>query len=221
MQHATVAHSSLRPSPAVAELILDSGLPGPSEPSTSREVSHGGTVLLLASAGAVVVGDLVVENTGTSTITVLNHPITGYRDGLVLAMAAALGLVIGLLVVGSLSVRPARRIRRMQLRRTEREPSSQLLELERENSRLRDELARRDSAARRLAGVPAAADLDPPGAVRRTPSPLADPQVELIYEEAWRVARSAATPICRSFPATHGRARPSGTRWSGHGSRTC
>jgi hypothetical protein len=188
MQHATVARSSVRPSPAVAELILDSGPPGPNEPSTSREVSHGCTVLLLASAGAIVVGDLVVKNTGTSTIPVLNHPITGYRDGLLLAMAAALGLVIDLLVVGSLSMRRTRRARRTQLRRTERELSSQLLELERENTKLRDELARRDSAARRLAGVPAAADLEPPGAARRTPSPLADRQVELIYEEARRVA---------------------------------
>jgi uncharacterized membrane protein YccC len=189
MQHATVARSSLCPSPAVAELILDSGPPGPSEPSTSREVSHGCTVLLLASAGAIVVDDLVVENTGTSTIAVLNHPITGYRDGLLLAMAAALGLVIGLLVVGSLSMRRTRRAHRTQLRRIERELSSQLLELERENIRLRDELARRDSAARRLAGVPAAADLEPPGAARRPPSPLADREVELIYEEARRVAR--------------------------------
>ncbi len=134
-------------------------------------------------------GDLVVENTGTSTITVLGHPITGYRNGLLLAMAAALGLVIGLLVVGSLSMRRTRRARRTQLRRTERELRSQLLELERENTRLHDELARRESAARRLARVPAAADLESPGAARWTPSPLADRQVELSYEEARRVAR--------------------------------
>ena len=160
--------------------------------------------LLLAIAGTALVGDLVVENTGTGAITetVLHHPITGYRDGLLLAMAAALGLVIGLLVVGSLSMRRTRRTRRKQLRRGERELRGQLLELERENTRLRDELARRDSAARRLVGVAAAADLDPPAAARRVPAPLADHQVEPIYEEARRVARLRRSADL-SFPFTH------------------
>jgi uncharacterized membrane protein YccC len=145
--------------------------------------------LLLAIAGTAVVADLVLENTGTGAITLVHHPVTGYRDGLLLALAAALGLVIGLLVVGSLSLRRTRRARRRQLRQAERELHSQLLELERENSSLRDELARRDSAVRRLAGVAAATDLDPPAAAPRTPSPLANHQVEPIYEEARRVAR--------------------------------
>jgi uncharacterized membrane protein YccC len=158
--------------------------------------------LLLAIAGTALVGDLVSENTGTGAITVLHHPITGDRDGLLLAMAAALGLVIGLLVVGSLSLRRTRRTRRKQLRRAERELRGQLLELERENTRLRDELARRDSAARRLIGVAAAADLDPPAAARRVPAPLADHQVEPIYEEARRVARLRSSPDL-SFPSTH------------------
>jgi DNA-directed RNA polymerase specialized sigma24 family protein len=65
-------------------------------------------LLLLAILGASVVADLVVENTGTGAIAVLGHPITGDRDGLLLAMAAALGLVIGPLVVGSLSLRRTR-----------------------------------------------------------------------------------------------------------------
>ena len=67
--------------------------------------------LLLAIAGTAVVADLVLENTGAGAITVLHHPITGYRDGLVLAMAATLGLVIGLLMVGSVSLRRTRRAR--------------------------------------------------------------------------------------------------------------
>src|SRR5215216_7712008 len=102
-------------------------------------------LLLLAILGGSVVADLVVENTGSGAITVLHHPIIGYRDGLLLAMAAALGLVIGLLVVGSLSLRRTRRARRKQLRRAERELRGQLLEFERETAGLRDELARRDS----------------------------------------------------------------------------
>jgi hypothetical protein len=110
--------------------------------------------------------------------------------------------VIGLLVVGSLSMRRTRRTRRKQLRRAERELRGQLLEFERENTRLRDELARRDSAARRLVGVAAAADLDPPAAARRVPAPLADHQVEPIYEEARRVARLRSS-FELSVPSTH------------------
>jgi hypothetical protein len=45
--------------------------------------------LVLAIIGVGVVGDLVLENTAGGAITVLNHPITGYSDGLFLAMAAA------------------------------------------------------------------------------------------------------------------------------------
>jgi hypothetical protein len=155
-------------------------------------------LLLLAILGASVVADLVVENSGTGTITVLHHPITGYRDGQFLAMAAALGLVIGLLAVGSLSLRRTRRARRKPLRSAVR----QLLQLEGENARLRDELARRDAAARRVAGVAAAAGLDPPAAAGTVPPPLADDQVEPIYAEARRVAR-ARSSVELSLPSTH------------------
>jgi hypothetical protein len=141
--------------------------------------------LLLAIIGASVVADLVMENTGTGAITVLNHPITGYSDGLLLAMAAAIGFAVGLLVVGSVSMRRTRQARRKQLRTAERELSGQLLELERENARLREDLARRDLAA------------------RRAPSPLADRQVEPVYEEARRVARLRSGSDL-SFPSTHG-----------------
>ena len=159
-------------------------------------------LLLLAILGVSVVADLVVENSGTGAITVLHHPITGYRDGLLLAMTAALGLVIGLLLVGSLSLRRTRRARRRRLRVAERELRGQLLELEGENTRLREELARRDSAACRLAGVAAAAALDPPAAVGIAPPPFADHQPEPIYEEARRVARLRSSAEL-SLPSTH------------------
>jgi uncharacterized membrane protein YccC len=159
-------------------------------------------LLLLAIIGASVVADLVVENSGTGAITVLHQPITGYREGLLLAMAAALGLVIGLLLVGSLSLRRTRRARRRQLRRTERELRRQLLKLEDENARLRDELARRESAARRVAGLAAAAGQEPPAAAGTVPPPLADHQPEPIYEEARRVARLRSSADL-SLPSTH------------------
>jgi uncharacterized membrane protein YciS (DUF1049 family) len=159
-------------------------------------------LMLLAIIGASVVADLVVENSGSGAITVLGHPLTGYRDGLLLAMAAALGLVIGLLVIGSLSLRRSRQVRRRQLRSAERELRGQLLKLEGENTRLREELVRRDSAARRVAGVAAAAGLELPGAAGTVPPPLADHQPEPIYEEARRVARLRSS-FELSFPSIH------------------
>jgi hypothetical protein len=146
-------------------------------------------LLLLAIIGARVVADLVVESTGTGAITVLGRPVTGDRDGLLLAMTAALGLMIGLLVFGSLSLRQTRRARRRQLRSAERELRGQLLKLQDENTRLREELVRRHSAARRVAGVAAAAGLEPPAAAGTAPPPLADHQPEPIDAEARRVAR--------------------------------
>jgi uncharacterized membrane protein YccC len=141
-------------------------------------------LLVLALVGAVVVGDLVMENTATGTITVLDHPVTGYSHGLLLAMAAALGFVVGLLVVGSVSLRRSRRARRKQLRTAERELRGQLLELGDENTRLREELA-----GRRVAGVASAAGLDAPATAGRVPPPLADSREEPVYAEARRVAR--------------------------------
>jgi len=154
-------------------------------------------LLLLAILGASVVADLVVENTGSGVITVLHHPITGDRDGLLLAMAAVIGLVIGLLLAGSLRWRQTRRVRRQRLRVAERELRGQLLDLEGENTRLREELARRDSAARRVAGVAAAAGLEAPAAAG-TVRPLLADQAEPIYEQTRRVARlrsSAELPL--------------------------
>jgi hypothetical protein len=159
--------------------------------------------LPLAVVGAIVVRDLVVENTAGAAITVLNHPISGYSAGLLLAMTAVLGFVVGLLVVGSVSLRRTRRAQRKQLRTAERELSGQLFELERENSRLREDLARRDLAAGRSVEVPAAADPEAAAAARRTPSPLANRQEEPVYEEARRVARLRSSSDL-SFPSTHG-----------------
>ena len=146
-------------------------------------------LLLLAIVGAVVVGDLVLENTTTGTITVLDHPVTGYSHGLLLAMAAAIGFVVGLLVVGSVSLRRSRRARRRQQRTTERELRGQLLELEDENTGLREELARQELAGRRGAGVASAAGLDAPATAGRVPPPPADSREEPVYAEARRVAR--------------------------------
>jgi hypothetical protein len=129
------------------------------------EVAMAALFLLLAVLGAILVGDLVVENTAGGAITVLNHPISGYSEGLLLAMTAGLGFVVGLLAVGSVSLRRTRRARRKQLRVAERELSGQLIELKRENKRLREDLA------------------------GWAPHPPVDRRGEPVYDEARRVAR--------------------------------
>jgi hypothetical protein len=63
-------------------------------------------LLLLAVVGGILVGDLVLENPAAGAVTVLHHPISGYSQGQLLAAAVALGLVVGLLVVGAATLRP-------------------------------------------------------------------------------------------------------------------
>ena len=153
--------------------------------------------LLLATVGGVVVGDLVLENTTVDDITVFNHTIHGVSEGLLLAMAAALGLVVGLLVALSAGTTRTRRGRRKRLRDAERDLNRQVAELQRDNARLRRELARRDRSARPRLGEPAApadpgstpwvgATRDPEAAV---PSRPQERHPEPLYEEARRAAR--------------------------------
>jgi hypothetical protein len=134
--------------------------------------------LLLAVLGAILAGDLIPENTAAGAIALLNHPIRGYSDGLLLAMTAVLGFVAGLLLVGSVSLRRTRRARRRPLQAAERELSGQLIELERENTRLRQDLARRDLTARRLTGAAEAADLGSPARTARWPPTAGRPPGE-------------------------------------------
>jgi uncharacterized membrane protein YciS (DUF1049 family) len=151
-------------------------------------------LFLLAIAGGVLVGDLVLENTAAGSVTVLDRSFTGYSQGQLLAVVAALGFVIGVLLVGSVSLRRARRVRRRELRRAERDLTAEVAELERENSGLREELARRDQLRRRGAGA-MPADLAPasmaPGGERRTRaySAPAEHHPEPVYEEARRATR--------------------------------
>jgi hypothetical protein len=152
-------------------------------------------LLLLAIIGGVLVGDLVVENTAAGTVTVLNHPITGSSDGLLLGAAAALGFVVGLLVVGAVGLRRTRRARRRHLRTVERDLTGQLIELERENARLRKTLARRDPPGRRVVGPATAAELGAAAAQERgSSSSPADRPREPVFEEARRAARLRSDP---------------------------
>ena len=120
-------------------------------------------LFLLAVAGGVLVGDLVLENTASGSVTVLDRSFSGYTQGQLLAAVAAVGFVVGALAVASLSLRRARRVRLRELRQSERDLTDEVAELERENRSLRGELARRDPRARRpaAAAMPADRPLDP------------------------------------------------------------
>jgi hypothetical protein len=152
-------------------------------------------LFLLAIAGGVLVGDLVLENTAAGSVTVLDRSFTGYSQGQLLAAVAALGFVVGALAVASVGLRRSRRVRRRELRRAEQELTAEVAELDRENRSLRDELARRVAVSPRPGAGAMPADWAPtsmaPGSERRTraDSAPADRHPEPVYEEARRVAR--------------------------------
>src|SRR6266511_5585726 len=73
-------------------------------------------LFLVAAIGGVVVADLLLENPTPGEATVFNQPISGYRQGELLAMGAALGFVVAVLLVASVSSTHRRRARRRQLR---------------------------------------------------------------------------------------------------------
>lgn len=100
--------------------------------------------LLLAIIGGALVGDLVWENTTAGEVAVLDRTVTGYPQGWLLAATAALGFVVGLLLVASLNSTKARRARRRQYRsmrrgRQDQDIQDHDLELGREDASWLDE----------------------------------------------------------------------------------
>jgi hypothetical protein len=158
-------------------------------------------LFLLAIAGGVLVGDLVLENTAAGSVTVLDRTFTGFSQGQLLAAAAALGFMVGVLAVGSVGLRRARRVRRRELRRAERDLTAEVAELERENSGLREELARhrqRRPGAGAMPAGPASGSAPPMGERRaRAYATPADRHPEPVYDEARRVARLRGTDLER------------------------
>jgi hypothetical protein len=143
-------------------------------------------LFLLAIAGGVLVGDLVMENTAAGSVTVLDRSLTGYSQGQLLAAVAAVGFLIGVLMVVSVTLRRSRRVRRRELRQAEQDLTAEVAELERENRGLRDELARRTQLQRH----PGAAAMPPAGDRRaRAYSAPTDRHPEPVYDEARRAAR--------------------------------
>jgi hypothetical protein len=95
--------------------------------------------LLLAILGGALVGDLVWENTTAGQATVLDRTVAGYSQGELLAAAAAVGFVVGLLLVASVSSTRARRERRRQLRLLKQHPQREGTEPELEHASWLDE----------------------------------------------------------------------------------
>jgi hypothetical protein len=94
---------------------------------------------LLALIGGALIGDLVWENTGAADVTVLGRTLDGHPQGWLLSAAAALGFVVALLLVASMSSTKARRARRRQLRAMKREPQHRDIEPEGDYARWLDE----------------------------------------------------------------------------------
>jgi hypothetical protein len=160
-------------------------------------------LFLLAIAGGVLVGDLVLENTADGSVTVLDRSFTGFSQGQLLAAVAALGFMIGVLTIGSASLRRARRVRRRELRRAEQDLTAEVADLERENDGLREQLARCSQLLRHPGAGARAADMAPgstpyAGERRsRAPSAPADRPPEPVYDEARRVARLRSSDLDR------------------------
>src|SRR6266545_3697292 len=96
-------------------------------------------LFLVASIGGVVVADLVLENPAVGEATVFTQPISGYRQGELLAMGAALGFAVAVLLVASVSSTQPRRARRKQLRAIRAGTQRHAAAPEREQAGLLDE----------------------------------------------------------------------------------
>jgi Na+/proline symporter len=96
-------------------------------------------LFLVASLGGVGVGDLLLENPSAGEATVFTQPVSGYRQGMLLAMAAALGSVVALLLVASMTSTRTRPARRKQLRTIRAGTQRQAAAPAREQTSLLDE----------------------------------------------------------------------------------
>jgi hypothetical protein len=104
-------------------------------------------LFLLAIIGGALVGDLVWENTDVGEVTVLDRTLVSYPQGWLLAGAAALGFVIALLLVASVSSTRGRRDRRRQLRSLKHQPQREAIEPEQEYANWLDKSLGRHEAA--------------------------------------------------------------------------
>ncbi len=98
--------------------------------------------LVLAVVDAVLLGDAVLANTSTSSVSVFDQSITGFTQGQLLLVAAGLGLLGALLLGLAWRSSGARRAKRRQLRAARRDLEGRVAELQRDNAILRQERER-------------------------------------------------------------------------------
>jgi hypothetical protein len=98
--------------------------------------------LLLVVLVGVAIGDAVLENTAAGTVTLFNRSFDQLSSGELLAVFAGLGFLAAVFLFLAFGSSRSRRARRRELRSARRDAESRVEELEHENARLRDELAR-------------------------------------------------------------------------------
>jgi type II secretory pathway pseudopilin PulG len=118
--------------------------------------------LLLAVLVGVVLVDAVLENTTAGTVTLFDRSFDQLSTGELLVVFAGLGFLLALFLFFAFGSSKSRRTRRRELRSARRDAESRVDELEHENARLHDELARAGRVGR-LADERNAATASPVG----------------------------------------------------------
>jgi hypothetical protein len=116
-------------------------------------------LFVVAVAGAVVVADLVWENTAAGQVTVFHQTVIGYPEGWLLAISAGLGFVVALVLVAAVNSTKGRRARRKQLGRLRPGREDQVAASEPDHARLRDAFFGPEEPSRHLGGPARPADL--------------------------------------------------------------
>jgi hypothetical protein len=116
-------------------------------------------LFVVAVAGAVVVADLVLENTAAGQITVFHQTFIGYPEGWLLAISAGLGFVVALVLVASVNSTKGRRARRKQLRGLRPGLKDQSVAPEADHARLLDAFFGPEEPSRHLGGPARPVDL--------------------------------------------------------------
>jgi hypothetical protein len=109
-------------------------------------------LFVLAVASGVVVADLVWENPTAGQVTLFDHTVAGYPEGWLLAIAAGLGFVVALLLVGSVNSTKRRRAGRKQLRGLRQGLEDQVAAPEPDHAHLLDAFFGPDEPSRQLGG---------------------------------------------------------------------
>jgi type II secretory pathway pseudopilin PulG len=98
--------------------------------------------LLLAVLVGVVLVDAVLENSAAGAVTLFDRSFSQLSTGELMVVFAGLGFLLALFLFLAFGSSKARRTRRRELRSARRDAESRVEDLEHENARLRDELAR-------------------------------------------------------------------------------